>query len=99
MNDPEIVIVLSELNKTKLEKVLILCKEEKINFRFEHDIFDKKHCHILKLLENMIKNYEEIPLVFKDVIENEYEFILDCMDDEEKNEINKKLKDIKYKRD
>ncbi len=89
-------IELIGVNVNNLEKVLTLCKNENISYRFDSNPYTNENKTICYLLKHLMRQNKEIPIIFKDVIEKEFLQFLDCYSDEDKDKIKKSLEEIIY---
>lgn len=90
-------IVLTNLSQDKLKKVLELCESEKINYTFDKDYYSDEYFDVYKILELIILKEAKVPIVYKQLIENEFrDFIEDQEDSINKNKILGKIENIEY---
>jgi len=89
-------IILSNLSCDKLTKVLEFCKENNIHYTFDNGYYSSEYYDIFALITDIILTMDEVPIVYKEIIENEYKDYIDDGDNKLKKKILKKMKNIKY---
>lgn len=90
-------IILVNLSQDKLKKVLELCKNEGIHYTFDKDYYSNEYYDINQVLEEIICNNNKVPIVYKELIENEFRDCIEDSDDSKyKKKMLKKIENIQY---
>jgi len=83
-------IILINLTKSKLKLILEFCERENINFTFDKYYYSSEYYDVIAILDDIVIKNDNVPIIFKKLIEGEYTDYL-----EDNNEI-EKLDKIKY---
>jgi hypothetical protein len=86
-------IVLTGLNENTLKIILKVCKNNNIHFTFDKDYYPEEDYDIISLIDDMLMKSNKISSAFKPVIERQYVYYLNDIEDEEKL---KEINEIEY---
>jgi len=74
-------IILANLDTHKLKNILELCNSNNIHYTFDKDYYSDEYYDVYKLTNDLILNNNKISIVYKKLIDDYQDFIIESIDD------------------